>query len=99
MPIQLLTLCIHTAEKRTKTIKGCETWLVPVDVSIVAAVRGVFVLLRVPCVQTLVPTPLPSHLSLDVRGAVLTGTAFFLYIATCRPGAIKIVIQPISCAS
>lgn len=73
----------------------------PVDVSIVAAVRGVSVLLRVPCVQTLVPTPLPFYLlSLVVYVAVLTGTAsFFSYIATCRPRAIKNVIQPIPCAS
>jgi hypothetical protein len=87
MPIHLLTLCIPYSQEKNKTIKSCETWLVPVDVSIVAAVRGVFVLLRVPCVQTLVPTPLPSHLSLDVRGAVLTGTAFFFihcYMSTGR---------------
>jgi|SRR5712671_46288 len=59
----------------SENAKGCETWLVPVDVSIVAAVRGVFVLLpwlclrRVPCVQTHVPTtfPLPSFLSSVVR--------------------------------
>ena len=50
----------------------------PVDVSIVAAVRGVSVLLSVPCVQTLVPTSLPFYLlSLVVYVAVLTGTASF----------------------
>jgi hypothetical protein len=46
----------------------------------VAAVRGVSVLLRVPCVQTLVPTPIPSYLlSLVVYVAVLTGTASFFH--------------------
>ena len=49
-----------------------------------AAVRGVSVLLRVSCVQTLVPTPLPSHLpSLVVHGAVLTGTASFFFFTHC----------------
>jgi hypothetical protein len=53
---------------------------VPADVSIVAAVRGVSVLLRVPCVQTLVPTPLPFYLLLLVFCvAVLTGTACLLF--------------------
>lgn len=80
-------------KKKRNLFKRCETWLVPVDVLIVAAVRVVSVLLRVSCVQMLVPTPLPSHLpSLVVHGAVLTGTAsFFLYIATCRRGAIKMI--------
>ena len=40
----------------------------------------VVVLLRVPCVQTLVPTPfLPILLSLVVYVAVLTGTASFFH--------------------
>ena len=83
-------------KKKRNLFKRCETWLVPVDVSIVAAVRGVSVLLRVSCVQMLVPTHLLSHLPslvVHVHGAVLTGTAsFFLYIATCRRGAIKMII-------
>src|SRR6266851_5177885 len=91
----VLNLHVYTAadpvhpysRAKNKTIKSCETWLVPVDVSIVAAVRRVFVLLRVPCVQTLVPTPLPTHIPLVFRGAVLTGTAFFFihcYMSTGR---------------
>jgi uncharacterized membrane-anchored protein len=63
---------------------------VPVDVSIVAAVRGVSVLLRVSCVQTLVPTHLLSHLPslvVHVHGAVLTGTASFFYTLLHVDGA------------
>jgi len=62
-----------------------KTWLVPVDVSIVEAVRGVSVLLpsscrrRVPCVQTHVPTPLFPPFLVVVHGAVLTGTAIFFF--------------------
>jgi hypothetical protein len=65
-----------------------KTWLVPVDVSIAEAVRRVSVLLpsscrrRVPCVQTHVPTPPPLFIPpflVVICGAVLTGTATFLF--------------------
>jgi hypothetical protein len=67
-PMQLLISCHPSTQpkkKKKKSIfkKVVKTWLVPVDVSIVEAVRGVSVLLpsscrrRVPCVQTHVPTP------------------------------------------
>ena len=92
----VLTFHVHTAtdpvhihpverekKKKRNLFKRCETWLVPVDVSIVAAVRGVSVLLRVSCVLALVPTHLLSHLPslvVHVHGAVLTGTASFFFI-------------------
>ena len=96
-PIQLLISCHHLySQKKKRNLflkKVVKTWLVPVDVSIVEAVRGVSVLLpsscrhRVPCVQTHVPTP-PLFSSLlffvVVYGAVLTGTAiFFFFFTTC----------------
>ena len=65
--MQPLILCHHpySPKKRKSILKiFVKTWLVPVDVSIVEAVRGVSVLLplscrrRVPCVQTHVPTPI-----------------------------------------
>ena len=110
--IHLLISCHHSysqKERRQSILKKkvVKTWLVPVDVSIVEAVRGVSVLLpssyrcRAPYVQTRVPTPpppsFPSFLVV-VHGAVLTGTAtffffFFLQIAIHRPGTIKIVIE------
>ncbi|KAH9953302.1 hypothetical protein BC827DRAFT_140602 [Russula dissimulans] len=77
-----------------------ETWLVPADVLIVAAVRRVFVLLpwlcrrRVPCVQTHVPTAFFLFFFV-VRGAVLTGTASFFthsYISTGRNQIIVYVV-------
>ena len=91
-PIQLLISCHHLySQKKKRNLflkKVVKTWLVPVDVSIVEAVRGVSVLLpsscrhRVPCVQTHVPTP-PLFSSLlffvVVYGAVLTGTAIFFF--------------------
>jgi len=99
IPCPLLSLisCHHFIQKKRRNLfflKVVKTWRVPVDVSIVAAVRGVSVLLlssccrRVPCVQTHVPTlPLffPSPFLVVVRGAVLTGTTtFFSYIGHNR---------------
>ena len=91
---------IHTAlPKKSYFLKKkiVKTWLVPVDVSIVEAVRGVSVSLpspyrrRAPYAQTHVPTHPPLLFFVVVHGAVLTGTAtffffFFTQIAIHRPG-------------
>jgi hypothetical protein len=87
IPCPLLSLisCHHFIQKKRRNLfflKVVKTWRVPVDVSIVAAVRGVSVLLlpsscRRVCrrMYLLLPSsPLPPFL---VHGAVLTGTATF----------------------
>jgi hypothetical protein len=92
--LQSPILCHHSYSQKKKrrnlfSKKVVKTWRVPVDVSTVAAVRGVSVLLpslcrrRVLCVQTHVPTPpLFSSPPFLVHGAVLTGTATFFFFHT-----------------
>jgi hypothetical protein len=89
LPCPLQSLIIHTAKKKeTYTLKKVvKTWRVPVDVSTVAAVRGVSVLLPslcrrrvLVCRRMYLLPPSPPPFPVVFHGAVLTGTATFFFI-------------------